>query len=261
MSDKKLEIDVGEGAAIPTSKDKGLVSAWRIAFGGAVIALLYLLIFHPDPYLRLLKFLPDGIVITFQITIASISLSLVVGLITGLGRISHNKYINLTASTYVEVVRGIPLLVQLFYIYYALGQFIRVPDMVAAIFAMSFCYGAYMGEVFRAGIEAIDRGQREASMSLGFNRHQTMFYIILPQALRTILPPVGNEFIALLKDTSLVSILAVSDLLRRGREFASESFMYFETYTMVAIIYLIITLILSKMVATMEERLGNYERR
>jgi polar amino acid transport system permease protein len=132
--------------------------------------------------------------------------------------------------------------------------------MLAAILAMSFCYGAYMGEVFRAGIESIDRGQREASFSLGFNRTQTMFYVILPQALRTILPPVGNEFIALLKDTSLVSILAVSDLLRRGREFASESFLYFETYTMVAIIYLIITLILSKIVGIMEERMGGHGR-
>jgi len=115
--------------------------------------------------------------------------------------------------------------------------------------------------VFRAGIKSIDHGQTEASMSLGFNRFQTMFYVILPQAWRTILPPVGNEFIALLKDTSLVSILAVADLLRRGREFASESFMYFETYTMVAIIYLIITLILSKLVSIMEERLSRHERR
>lgn len=260
-SEKKVEIDIGDGAAIPTKEDKGLVSAWRISFIGAVLALLYLIIFHPDPYLRIIKFIPDGVVVTFEVTFASISLALVIGLLTGLGRISHNKYVNLVASTYVEIVRGIPLLVQLFYIYYALGQFVRVPDILAAVIAMSFCYGAYMGEVFRAGIEAIDRGQTEASMSLGFNGRQTMFYVILPQAMRTILPPVGNEFIALLKDTSLVSILAVSDLLRRGREFASESFMYFETYTMVAIVYLIITLILSKAVGVMEERLGSYGKR
>jgi polar amino acid transport system permease protein len=158
------------------------------------------------------------------------------------------------------VVRGIPLLVQLFYIYYALGRFVRVPDMVAAVIAMSFCYGAYMGEVFRAGIASIDRGQTEAARSLGFNPTQTMFYVVLPQAWRTILPPVGNEFIALLKDTSLVSILAVADLLRRGREFASESFLYFETYTMIALVYLLITLLLSKLVSIMEEKLKYYER-
>lgn len=261
MPDKPVTIEVGDGAAIPHAQDKGLVSAWWISFIGAIACLLGLLIFKPDPYVRLIKFLPDGILVTFQVTIASIALAIVIGLFTGLGRLSRNRFINLVASTYVEVVRGIPLLVQLFYLYYALGRFIRVPDLAAAIIAMSFCYGAYMGEVFRAGIKSIDHGQTEASMSLGFNRFQTMFYVILPQAWRTILPPVGNEFIALLKDTSLVSILAVADLLRRGREFASESFLYFETYTMVAIIYLIITLILSKLVSIMEERLSRHERR
>jgi polar amino acid transport system permease protein len=261
MSEPTVSIEVSDGAAIPTRKDKGLVTAWLVSFFAAAVMLAYLLLFRPEPYLRLFKFLPDGILVTFEVTFASITVALVIGLFTGLGRISRNRIINLVASTYVEVVRGIPLLVQLFYIYYALGRIIRVPDMLAAIIAMSVCYGAYMGEVFRAGIESIDKGQTEAALSLGFNRTQAMFYVILPQALRTILPPVGNEFIALLKDTSLVSILAVSDLLRRGREFASESFLYFETFTLVALIYLVITLILSKLVAMMEERLGHYERR
>jgi polar amino acid transport system permease protein len=254
-------IDVGDGAAIPKSSDKGLVSAWRISFLGAVAVLAYLLIDRPDPYLRIFKFVPDGILVTFQVTVFSIAMALVIGLITGLGRISRNKYVNLIASTYVEIVRGVPLLVQLFYIYYALGRFVRVPDLLAAVIAMSFCYGAYMGEVFRAGIASIPVGQTEAARSLGFNRAQTMYYVVLPQAWRTILPPVGNEFIALLKDTSLVSILGVADLLRRGREFASESFEYFETFTMVAVIYLIITLILSKLVSIMEERLSHHVKR
>lgn len=256
-----VEIEVGDGAAIPHAEDKGMVSAWWLSFIGAVVCLLALVILKPDPYLRLLKFLPDGIIVTFQVTFSSIALAIVIGLFTGLGRISRNRVVNLAASTYVEVVRGIPLLVQLFYIYYALGRFVRVPDMAAAVIAMSICYGAYMGEVFRAGIKSIDYGQTEASLSLGFNKAQTMYYVILPQAWRTILPPVGNEFIALLKDTSLVSILAVADLLRRGREFASESFLYFETYTMVAVIYLIITLILSKLVSIMENRLSHHVRR
>jgi len=254
-------IAVGDGAAIPSRGDRGLVSAWKLSFFFAVATLAYLLIFQPTPYVRLFKFLPDGILVTFQVTIFSILLAIVIGLLTGLGRISRNRAINLVASTYVEIVRGIPLLVQLFYIYYAIGQFVKVPDMVAAVVAMSFCYGAYMGEVFRAGILSISHGQTEAARSLGFNSWQTMYYVILPQAWRTILPPVGNEFIALLKDTSLVSILAVSDLLRRGREFASESFLYFETYTMVALIYLIITLILSKLVSIMEERLSRHVTR
>jgi len=275
MAEKKPTIDVGDGAAIPTKQDVGLFSAWWIALIGALGLITYLSVFKPDPYWRILKFLPDGVVVTFQVTILSILLALVLGLFTGLGRISKNRVINLIASTYVEVVRGIPLLVQLFYIYFALGQiFATLPDsnfvfiflknmppLVAAVIAMGFCYGAYMGEVFRAGIQSIDNGQTEAARSLGFNRRQTMFYVILPQAWRTILPPVGNEFIALLKDSSLVSILAVSDILRRGREFASVTFSYFETYTMVALVYLVITLLLSKAVSAMEERLNYYGRR
>ncbi|MEW6263649.1 MAG: amino acid ABC transporter permease [Thermodesulfobacteriota bacterium] len=259
--DQPVTIEVGDGAAIPRRRDKGLVSAWRLSLFGSLALMAYLLIFHPKPYRDIFAFVPDGILVTFEVTIASIAVAMVIGLFTGLGRISQHRIVNLIASTYVEVIRGIPLLVQLFYIYYALARFVKIPDLMAAVIAMSFCYGAYMGEVFRAGIESIDRGQTEASLSLGFNRTQTMFYVILPQAWRTILPPVGNEFIALLKDTSLVSILAVADLLRRGREYASTTFEYFETYTMVAIIYLVITLILSKLVSLMEERLGRYERR
>lgn len=261
MNNKSTKIDITDGAAIPSSKDKGLVSAWKVTLVGTVIAIVSLVIYKPDPYLRIIKFVPDGILITFQVTFLSIILSLIVGLFTGLGRLSRNRFINLIASVYVEVVRGIPLLVQLFYIYYALGSFFKIHPFTAAITAMTICYGAYMGEVFRAGIQSIDKGQTEAARSLGFSKAQTMFYIIIPQAMRTILPPVGNEFIALLKDTSLVSILAVSDLLRRGREFATQTFAYFETYTMVALIYLMITLILSKIVSIMEDKVKPYDNK
>ncbi|GAB6112374.1 amino acid ABC transporter permease [Desulfomicrobium salsuginis] len=260
---KAVKIDIGDGAAIPVKKDAGLFTAWWMTFFGAIAVIVYLCVTQPEPYWRVLKFLPDGVYVTFQVTILSILLSLVLGLITGLGRLSRNKVVNLIASTYVEIIRGIPLLVQLFYIYYALGRlefFKDLPPMAAAVAAMGICYGAYMGEVFRAGIDSIDKGQSEASRSLGFNRAQTMMYVILPQAWRTILPPVGNEFIALLKDSSLVSVLAVADLMRRGREFASESFLYFEAYTMVALVYLVITLFLSKGVSKMEQRLNYYER-
>ncbi|MBA4356709.1 MAG: amino acid ABC transporter permease [Desulfovibrio sp.] len=253
-------INVGEGAAIPSRHDWGLFNAWTISIVGAVGAILYLYLFEPAPYKRIVHYVADGIIITFEVTVMSILCACCIGLVVGLGRVSKNKAINLVASTYVEIIRGIPLLVQLFYIYYALGRLLNVHDLTAAIIAMSVCYGAYMGEVFRAGITSIDKGQTEAARSLGFNTKQTMFLVILPQAWRTILPPVGNEFIALLKDTSLVSILAVSDLLRRGREFSSESFLYFETYTMVALIYLVITLILSKGVSIMEARLSHYAR-
>lgn len=253
---KPVKIEVSEGGAIPKKDDIGLFTAWRVAFIGSISIITALVLFKPDPYLEILKFIPDGVLVTFKVTIASILLSLVFGLIAGLGRISKNIFINGLASLYVEVIRGIPLLVQLFYIYFALGKIVKLPAEICAIVAMSVCYGAYMAEIFRAGIDAIPKGQTEAARSLGMTSSQTMRHVILPQAVKTILPPVGNEFIALLKDSSLVSILAVSDLLRRGREYASESFDYFETYTMVALIYLVITLILSKLVGIMEEKIS-----
>lgn len=254
-SENKI-VEVGDGAAIPTKDDRGLLTAWRFAFVGAISLLAWLCITKPDPYLAVLKFVPDGIYVTFKVTIGSILLSLVFGLITGLGRISANRFLNGLASLYVEVIRGIPLLVQIFYIYYALGRFVKIPDMLSAIIAMAVCYGAYMGEVIRAGIQSIPKGQMEAALSLGMTRGQAMRHVILPQAFKVVLPPVGNEFIALLKDSSLVSIIAVADILRRGREFASESFTYFETYTVIALVYLIITLFLSKLIGMMEERIN-----
>nr|WP_027368020.1 amino acid ABC transporter permease [Desulfocurvibacter africanus] len=256
MPEDRMQFEITEGSAIKHPRYSGLLNAWTLSFVGALAAILYLVYSRPDPYWRILKFLPDGILVTFQVTTASIFFALLLGLLTGLGRVSGNRIVNVVASTYVEVVRGIPLLVQLFYVYYALGRYLQVPDMVAAVLAMSVCYGAYMGEIFRAGIQSIDKGQTEAARSLGFSKRQTMFLVILPQAWRTILPPVGNEFIMLLKDTSLVSILAVTDMLRRGREFASETFYYFETYTLIALIYLVITLLLSRGVAHMERRLS-----
>ncbi|KAA0891813.1 amino acid ABC transporter permease [Oryzomonas rubra] len=249
-------IDVGDGAAIPNKNDAGLFTAWRIAFFGAIFVSLYLAFGKSDPYYEIFKFVPDGILVTFKVTFGAILLATCIGLITGLGRISDNRFINGVASLYVEVIRGIPLLVQIFYIYYALGRFVKIPDMLSAIIAMAVCYGAYMGEVFRAGIQSIPKGQMEAALSLGMSRGQAMRQVILPQAFKVVLPPIGNEFIALLKDSSLVSILAVSDLLRRGREYASETFSYFETYTVIALIYLVMTLFFSKLIGIMEERLN-----
>lgn len=269
---EKVTFDIGDGAAIPRKSDKGLLDAWWVSLFLCLATSALLLTVWGDTFQPILHFLADGIPVTFQVTIGGILGALFIGLFAGLGRISRVKPINLLSSTYIEVVRGIPLLVQLMFIYFGLGALFKdlpqtnflyvylknMPPLHAAIAAMSFCYGAYMGEVFRAGIESIDGGQTEAARSLGFTRGQTMRYIILPQAWRTILPPVGNEFIALLKDSSLVSILAVADILRRGREYVSVTFQSFETYAMVALVYLLITLILSKLVAIMEARLNHY---
>jgi polar amino acid transport system permease protein len=254
------QIVVSDGALIPEKAQRGTFSAWRISFFGALVLLAILPIVSPDPYRRIIAFLPDGILQTFKVTVLSILFAFIVGLFTGLGRISRIRIINRIATVYVEVIRGIPLLVQLFYIYYALGKLVQVPRLIAAITAMTVCYGAYMGEIFRAGIQSIPKGQMEAALALGMTRWQAMRRIILPQTIKVVLPPVGNEFIALLKDSSLVSILAVSDLLRRGREFASKTFYYFETYTVVALVYLVITLFLSKLVSLMEERLNRREQ-
>lgn len=251
----KTKISITDGVLIPERDEKSIFSAWRICFYGALLILAILPIVLPDPYLKIIKFLPDGIIKTFELTILSIFFAVILGFLVGLGRISRNKYINLGATIYVEIIRGIPLLVQLFYIYYALGTFVNIPPMAAAIIAMTVCYGAYIGEIFRAGIKSISKGQMEAALALGLTRSQAMRHVIIPQAIRVILPPLGNEFIAMLKDSSLVSILAVSDLLRRGKEYASHTFTYFETLTIVALIYLILTLFLSRLIGIMEERM------
>jgi polar amino acid transport system permease protein len=255
-----VRIEVSDGASIPDPHDKNLVTAWSISITGAIGLLVLLCLIRPNPFWLMLKFISDGVLVTFQVTVISIMLSIPIGLITGIGRLSKRRGVNLVASTYVEVIRGIPLLVQLFFLYYGMGKIFGVGGVPAAVIAMSICYGAYMGEVFRAGINSIDRGQTEAALSLGFVPRQTLFLVVLPQAWRTILPPVGNEFIAMLKDTSLVSILAVSDILRRGTEYAGEHFNYFEVYALVALIYLIITLMLSKAVSMMEAKLNYYVR-
>ncbi len=248
-------ISVTDGTLIPQKGERGALSAWNISFFGALAILAVLVIFSPDPYLKILSFVPDGLMVTFGVTVAAIFFALIIGLVAGLGRISQVTVINRIATVYVEVIRGIPLLVQLFYIYYALGNWVKLSGPAAAILAMSICYGAYMAEIFRAGIQSIPKGQMEAALALGLSRGQTMQRVILPQTIKVILPPIGNEFIALLKDSSLVSILAVADLLRRGREFASTSFRYFESYTVIALIYLVMTLFFSRLVAIMEERL------
>jgi polar amino acid transport system permease protein len=250
-----LNINVTDGALIPGSGEKSVLSAWNISFFGAIAAIVTLAVASPKPYLDILAFVPDGILATLEVTVVSIVFALILGLLAGLGRIAKTKPINLIATVYVEVIRGIPLLVQIFYIYFALGPILHMKGPTSAIAAMSICYGAYMGEIFRAGIQSIPKGQMEAALALGLSRWQAMRRIILPQTIKVVLPPVGNEFIALLKDSSLVSILAVADLLRRGREYASKTFYYFETYTVVALVYLVLTLFFSKLVGLMEERL------
>jgi polar amino acid transport system permease protein len=241
---------VTDGAQIP--RERSVSVAWWVAIIATIILIPTLAIAFPDSYRRILVYARDGIQTTFEITVISIGAALLVGLLAGLGRTSKNPIINGIATLYVEVIRGIPLLAQLFWIYYALARFLVLGPRVSAIIGLAICYGAYIGEIFRAGIQSISKGQWEAARSLGMSGGQAMRYVILPQAIRVVLPPVGNEFIALLKDSSLVSVLAISDLLRRGREYASRTFQYFETYTMVALVYLLMTLVFSRVVFYIE---------
>ncbi len=255
---------------IPGAEPSSRIDAWWGLFIGVVGLTIVLVIFKPDPYARIVQFVRDGIVITLTLTIVSFFLVLFVGLAGGLGRLSKNRLLRGVTTLYVEIVRGIPLLVQLLYWYYAfpsivraLGTSLGIPAMAdyranaigTAILGMTFCYGAYMTEIYRAGIQSIPKGQLEAARSLGMSYFQAMRHIILPQAVRVILPPVGNEFISLLKDSSLASVVAVTELTRRGREFMAATYMPIETWTMVGLLYLIMTLFASRLVAWSERRM------
>jgi polar amino acid transport system permease protein len=240
---------------------------WLVALVIGLIGILS--ITKPDPYWRIILFVRDGIGVTILITVVSFVLMLFVGMLGGLGRISTNKAIKLITTLYVEIVRGIPLLVQLIWWYFAFPVIIKdIGDLlhigflsnyqanaiVLAIFGFVFCYGAYMSEIFRAGIQSIPKGQMEAARSLGMTYFQAMRHIVLPQAFRVILPPVGNEFISMLKDSSLVSAVALADLTRRGREFMATNFDPLQVWTMIALLYLVMTLVSARIVNYIERR-------
>jgi polar amino acid transport system permease protein len=246
----RSELWQDDSAAIP--RERSLMIAWYIAVVTALAFVLGVVLFVPDPYREIIRFIGDGLIVTFQMTIVSMTFALILGLFAGLGRTSRIPLINTISSLYVEVIRGIPLLVQLFWIYYALARVVRLGPNVSAILGLTVCYGAYIGETFRAGIQSIPKGQMEAARALGLTRTQAMRHVIVPQAIRIVLPPVGNEFIAMLKDSSLVSVLAISDMLRRAREYASRTFAYFESYTLVALVYLVMTLVFSRVVFYIE---------
>ena len=233
--------------------------AWNIAVLMSFILLFYLpaheiLITKEKSggYSELFLLLPSGVFYTLLVTLLGSASAIVVGFLVGLGKLSNNPFIRVPVSFYTEILRGVPLLVLLFYIYYALGEFIHMPALVAAVAGFGFSYGAYMADVFRAGIEAVPKEQGEAARSLGMNEKQAMFQVILPQAMRTIIPAIGNQTLGMLKDTSLVSVLAISDILRVGNEYATKHFNYFETYTYVALTYLLLTLLLSRGVQNLE---------
>lgn len=262
----------GEGrilGKIPGAEPSAKFDAWWGLVIFAVLATTALVFLRPDPYRRLLFFVREGVGVTISLTVAAFLFTLIVGLIGGLGRLSSNRIIFGISTIYVEMIRGIPLLVQLLWWYYAFpvliqnfGRLINSDGLThyqangffMAVLGFVVCYGAYMSEIYRAGIQSIPRGQMEAARSLGMSYFQAMRYIILPQAVRVILPPVGNEFIALLKDSSLVSVVAVADLTRRSREFMSANFNPIETWMFAALLYLIMTLLAARVVNYIEKK-------
>ncbi len=197
-----------------------------------------------------------GAGVTIQITVLSTAIGFVIGLIVGVARISHLRPLRLLAEVYVEFFRGTPLLVQIFLFYFALpvitGQ--RIDPFIAAISACGINSGAYVAEIFRAGIQSVDEGQMEAGRSLGMTWLQTMRYIIVPQAFKRVIPPLGNEFIAMLKDSSLVSVIGFEELTRRGQLIIAKTYGSFEIWMSVAVIYLVMTLTISRFVAYLERR-------
>ncbi len=203
-----------------------------------------------------------GAGVTIKITALSVALGVVIGLFVGIARISRIKILRVLAAIYVDFFRGTPLLVQIFLVYFALpvitGQ--RVDPFVAAIGSCGINSGAYVAEIFRAGIQSIDKGQMEAGRSLGMTWVQTMRYIIVPQAFKRVIPPLGNEFIALLKDSSLVSVIGFEELTRRGQLIIAKTYGSLEIWISVAVIYLAMTLTISRFVAYLERRYKTDDR-
>jgi polar amino acid transport system permease protein len=193
---------------------------------------------------------------TLLISVSAYIIALVLGLTLGIARLSPNKFIRILAGGYINVLRGVPLLVLIFFFYFGLGKVVNLDRFVAGVLAVGVCYGAYLAEIFRSGIQAIDYGQHEAAMSLGMTRWQTLRHIILPQSVRIVVPPAANEFIACLKDSSLVSIIGLRELTRAGREYSSQYFLDFHTWLMVGVIYLIMTLSLTRVVKWIEAKVA-----
>lgn len=214
-------------------------------------------------------FIGTGITVTIYTTLVSFGFALIIGLLAGLGRVSTNPVIRNIAITYIEFIRGVPTLVLIFTV-----ALVIVPSVSSAlgisgqsistnargIIALSIIYGAFLAEVFRAGIESVPPGQTEAARSLGLNGRQAMRHVVLPQAIRNVLPALGNDFIAMLKDSSLISVLAVRDITQMARLHAGSTFRFRESYLVLTFLYLSMTIALSLILRWYEKRLRQNAR-
>ncbi|MGE5554080.1 MAG: amino acid ABC transporter permease [Betaproteobacteria bacterium] len=212
----------------------------------------------------------EGALLTVKLTTVAVFFGIIIGTFAGMARLSRHTTTRKFAGLYVDFIRGTPLLVQIFLVYMGIPQVVQflggwllnrpdyvfvIPAPIAGMIAMSINSGAYVAEIVRAGIQSIDKGQTEAALSLGLTNAQKMRYIILPQAFRRIIPPLGNEFIAMLKDSSLVSAISLEELVRRGQMVITRTFRPFEIWIAVALIYLVMTVAISRLVHWSEKKL------
>ncbi len=257
---------------------------WWLAGIGLIALWTFITISTNENFRESFLFIKAGLGVTITTTISAFLVAMVLGLLTGLGRISSSVVFKNLSTLYVEIIRGVPMLVLIFFIAFvgvpavtsglqALGAVLTAAGLtdigavlsassnrevsmnMRAIIALSITYGAFLAEIFRAGIESIDKGQLEAARSQGMSYTQAMRYIILPQAIRNVLPALGNDFISILKDSSLVSILAVRDITQMARLHAGTTFMFKEAYLTLAVLYLTMTILLSFVMKLTEKRM------
>ncbi len=263
----------------PISSSNDDFPYWLVAIGligaGAIYAIA-----TSELYSQIISTVGKGLYITVFVTLVGFSLASAFGLLIAVMALSKSLILRQVSRFYVEVVRGIPMLVLLFYVAFVgapafviLWNFITGPIIESGVIgkmtvrdfplvwraaiALMIGYSAFISEIFRAGIQAVDEGQIEAAKALGLGRWHRFRHIVFPQALRIIMPPLGNDFIAMVKDSSLVSVLGVADLTQMGKVYAAGSFRFFETYTIVALVYLFLTVALSMALRALERRLQN----
>lgn len=250
---------------------------WLVVLGAIALGLAGVIVAN-DLYAQVFGVVLKGLWVTIFVTLVAFLLATLLGLCIALMALSESKVLRQIARFYTEVIRGVPVLVLLFYI-----AFVGAPALVAiinaalspllaagymepiqvrdlslmwrAIIALMIGYSAFIAEVFRAGIQSVDKGQIEAAKALGLSRFQRFRLVVFPQAVRVILPPLGNDFVAMVKDSSLVSVLGVADITQMGKVYASGSFRFFETYSIVAYVYLMLTIGLSLALRALERRL------
>jgi polar amino acid transport system permease protein len=267
----------------PPTADSTDFPWWLVAVGLIGLVLAYV-IFTNDIYAQVMDKVTNGIAITIFVTVVGFISASAIGLGLALMGLSRFIVLRQMARFYIEIIRGVPIIVLLFYIAFVaapgvvwLGNFITAPlqgaglmDAITirdfsllwrAIFALMIGYSAFIAEIFRAGILAVEKGQIEAAKALGLSGWQRFRLIVFPQAIRTILPPLGNDFVAMVKDSSLVSVLGVADITQLGKVYAAGSFRYFETYSIVAYVYLILTIGLSLALRALESRMRRSQQR